>query len=126
MAGKAIEFYQQFESLLRQMQEELDRREMAELRKSLQSGQVLFQAHLHDEQEEESETAIPGIDPGKSQSITTEMNKNLRLLNTDVMFLQAARQGQTVEQRISQVGDRLNCLLQYCQFVLENAQDPPA
>ncbi len=125
MAGKTVKFYQQFESLLRQMHEQLAQQQMAELQKSIGSGQRLFQAHLKDSLESEEDAAIAGIEPGKIQSITTEINKDLRLLNTDIMFLQAARQGQTVQQRMTQVGDRLNRLIQYCQFVLENAQAPP-
>lgn len=48
------------------------------------------------------------------QSINVEIDKQLRLLNMDVLFLQAARQENTIQQRQQQVRDRLALLLQYC------------
>lgn len=52
-------------------------------------------------------------------SLRLEMHKQLRLLATDLMFLQTARQSETARQRLAQVGDRLTTLAGYCTAVLE-------
>jgi len=53
------------------------------------------------------------------QSLYTEINKQLRLLATDWMFLASARQQQTLEQRLAQIRDRLQQLLNYCDQLLQ-------
>ena len=55
------------------------------------------------------------------QSVETEISKQLRLLSMDVMYLQAARLSATVEQRRSQLLDRIEMLLGYCQALLSAA-----
>jgi hypothetical protein len=55
------------------------------------------------------------------QSVQTEISKQLRLLSMDVMYLQAARQSATVEQRRSQLLDRVEMLSGYCQALLSAA-----
>jgi hypothetical protein len=52
------------------------------------------------------------------QSFNVEIDKQLRLLNMDVMFLQAAKQAATTEKRLNQVRDRLMLLIRYCNGVL--------
>lgn len=52
------------------------------------------------------------------QSYQVEMDKQLRLLRMDGLFLQAARQPATVGQRQQQVSDRLNTLIRYCDALL--------
>ena len=52
------------------------------------------------------------------QSIQIEINKQLRLLATDIPFLQTARQAATAQQRQAQMHDRLKLLLQYCDVIL--------
>jgi hypothetical protein len=56
------------------------------------------------------------------QSIQTEINKQLRLLGMDVMFLQAARQSVTAQKRQVQMRDRLTQLMQYCEALLANKE----
>ncbi|UBF26142.1 heterocyst frequency control protein PatD [Kovacikia minuta CCNUW1] len=56
------------------------------------------------------------------QSYQVEINKQLRLLGMDVLFLQAARQATTSEQRRSQVSDRLMILIRYCEAMLEGEE----
>jgi hypothetical protein len=53
------------------------------------------------------------------QSYTTEINKQMRLLGMDVMFLQTARQSAKIQQRQAQMGDRIDTILRYCQALLE-------
>lgn len=64
------------------------------------------------------------LDPelqGRVRSCQTEINKEFRLLKTDLAFLQAARQAQTQAQRGHQIRDRLQRLIDYCQILLEQA-----
>lgn len=65
------------------------------------------------------------IDEGKTpeshsrvQPIQTEIAKQLRLLETDLLFLRAARHPQTLQQRKTQMGDRLKLLHSYCDALL--------
>jgi hypothetical protein len=57
------------------------------------------------------------------QSYQTEINKQLRLLGMDVMFLQAARQPVTTQKRQAQMGDRFSLLARYCQVLLGTADE---
>ena len=52
------------------------------------------------------------------QSYHVEIDKQLRLLGLDVLFLQAARQSTTTQQRRQQVRDRLDTLQRYCDALL--------
>lgn len=53
------------------------------------------------------------------QSYRTEMHKQMRLLATDVMFFQTARQPGTKQQRLSQMTTRLETLIRYCNALLK-------
>ncbi|GAX36010.1 heterocyst frequency control protein PatD [Nodularia sp. NIES-3585] len=53
------------------------------------------------------------------QSYRTEMSKQLRLLEIDVMFFQGSRQASTAEERLKTIGDRLTTLIQYCEAILQ-------
>jgi len=57
------------------------------------------------------------------QSYQIEMNKQLKLMATDVMFLQAARQPSTAQQRQVQISDRLNLLIGYCNVLLQVGEE---
>lgn len=59
------------------------------------------------------------------QSIRVEMHKQLRLLTTDLMFFKAAKQGETLEQRRREIGDRLTQLQGYCDAIIKLAQETP-
>jgi len=65
---------------------------------------------------------LPPPTQSQVQSYQIEINKLLRLLGMDVMFLQAARQAVTIQQRQAQMLDRIATLLRYCQVLL--GQDP--
>ena len=60
------------------------------------------------------------------QSLRVEMHKQLRLLNTDLMFFRAAKQPVTLDQRRSDMGDRLTNLQGYCDAILKLAESPEA
>ncbi len=105
--------YQQFEQLLHQIQATLADQSLtvADLKAAITHLQQVFQTQVV------TETPM-GDEANPIQAIQTEMNKQLRLLDTDILFLQAARQPGTTHQRKQQIADRLNLLLSYCAAVL--------
>ncbi len=52
------------------------------------------------------------------RAIQVEIDKQLKLLAMDVLFLQTARQATTAEQRQRQIDNRLEQLERYCALVL--------
>jgi hypothetical protein len=62
---------------------------------------------------------LTGVVAQRSQAYRVEMDKQLRLLAVDVMFLQAAKQAETVQQRVKVVSDRLQTLIRYCDALLD-------
>lgn len=86
----------------------------ATLSKALQEVWQFFQEKIltlpADELAQESASRV--------QSYQIEMHKQLKLLHTDVMLLQASRQPATIQQRQAQLGDRIKTLIGYCGAVL--------
>ncbi|WP_293130608.1 heterocyst frequency control protein PatD [Microcoleus sp. bin38.metabat.b11b12b14.051] len=62
---------------------------------------------------------LDASEPPPEQSYLTEIHKQLRLLGTDVTFLQAAKQPATAEARQTAAAERLNTLIGYCGAVLQ-------
>ncbi|GAB4468801.1 MAG: hypothetical protein OHK0037_26610 [Elainellaceae cyanobacterium] len=63
-------------------------------------------------------SGLDGAIASQIAALHTEMTKQLRLLSMDMMFLQTARQPETVQQRTAQMGDRLRLVMRYCEAVL--------
>jgi hypothetical protein len=62
-----------------------------------------------------------GLDASLEQPIgafEVEINKQLRLLGVDCLFLQTAKRGETVAHRLTQIHQRLDLLQRYCSGVL--------
>ena len=55
----------------------------------------------------------------REQSYHTEMSKQLRLLEVDVIFLQGSKQFTTIQMRIKNIEERLNTLAMYCEAVIQ-------
>lgn len=108
--------YQRLEQLVRQLQVKAAHNAVTstELKVDLleiqqvQQQIVSLQLNFPDQQE-----AVAQIQP-----IQTEITKQLRLLETDILFLQTARQSATVQQRKQQICNRLTLLLRYCAAIL--------
>ena len=64
---------------------------------------------------------LPAPIAGKMRSYLTESHRLLRLLPMDVMFIAAARNPATAEQRRQAYRDKLNLLLKYCQDIICNS-----
>lgn len=84
-----------------------------EIHQKLRSLQKIFQAQIHPIQSDDYQT----------HSILVEVNKQMRLLNVDATYLQAARQVETIEQRVGQIRDRMKLLLNYCTVILGTQPD---
>jgi hypothetical protein len=57
-------------------------------------------------------------DDNPHQAIQVEINKQLRLLKTDRLFLRSAKQAHIVDQRLQQMTDRLTLLERYGEMIL--------
>jgi len=52
------------------------------------------------------------------QSVQTEIQREFKLLATDILFLASARQNSTKQKRLKSINDRLSKLIGYCQIML--------
>lgn len=108
--------YQEFSEVLEQLQTAASiQLDLPKLRHLFLEAQQFFQQEVvtlnAGELEQSHEPRV--------RSYQTEMSKQLRLLGMDVMFLQAARQEETVEGRQRQLSDRLKTLISYCDAILQ-------
>jgi hypothetical protein len=112
------QFYQFFRQKLQQLQGQVGK-DYSTLQLTFQEAQTFFQHKILplDLEFLNSAQAI------KIQSFQVEINKQLRLLGTDLMFLQAARLPATQSQRWQQISDRLDMLMRYCDAVLAAGED---
>ena len=62
---------------------------------------------------------LPDTEAQRVRSIQVEINKQLRLVSVDVLFLQTSKQPATAKQRQQQVHDRLTMLMRYCEAILQ-------
>jgi hypothetical protein len=109
--------YQEFSQALEQLQQtaaptNLDRIPLHQRFEQVQ--QLFHQQILCLDTDELAPADIPRV-----QSYLTEINKQMRLLGMDITFLQAARQSATKEERLVQIGSRIQTLIGYCQAVLK-------
>ncbi len=56
------------------------------------------------------------------QSFQTEIHRQMRLLQTDILLLQASRSSATTLSRTSVASDRINSLIQFCQALLQQPE----
>ena len=84
----------------------------------LRSEVIALQQYFHDQLLSLSTDTFSSSMQQWVQSYQVEMDKQLRLLGMDVLFLQAAKQATKVLQRQQQVCDRLSTLQRYCEALL--------
>ncbi|MEL6459635.1 MAG: heterocyst frequency control protein PatD [Cyanobacteria bacterium J06641_2] len=103
--------YRAFKTLLQQFHADIssDVINPSELRQSLTSLQSFFRADIVP-----MTTQYP-----TEQSYMTEISKQLRLLQIDIMFFQGARQASTIKDRIDALSERLTTLIGYCDAILK-------
>lgn len=102
--------YQVWVSLLEQLRSDATNTQLesTELRQRLASLKQFFVQQIVPLTEQDS----------REQSYRTEMSKQLRLLEIDIMFFQGARQESTVKARLKTISDRLTTLIRYCDAIL--------
>ncbi|ACK65489.1 conserved hypothetical protein [Rippkaea orientalis PCC 8801] len=88
---------------------------LAKLSENLQELQGIFQEQILGSTLEGLDSSLTSV----FQSTQTEIQRNLRLLATDLLFLQSARQQKTKEQRLGVMCDRIEQLISYSQIILE-------
>ncbi|MFM2429948.1 MAG: hypothetical protein RLZZ511_1161 [Cyanobacteriota bacterium] len=59
---------------------------------------------------------LPATD-ALNPAVLVEINKQLRLLKTDALFLRSAKQAISQDQRLQQIRDRLSLLDRYCEML---------
>jgi hypothetical protein len=109
--------YQEFKAALEQLRETATTPDLAvaELREQFQEIQQLFQSQIASLSPDE----IAPEYASRWQSFQTEIYKQMRLLQTDLMMLQASRSPATSRSRSSGVSDRIHTLIQYCEALLQ-------
>jgi hypothetical protein len=107
--------FDRFQRSLQPFQQAVQLGDRAMLQATFQATQQLFQQEIASLDLE----ALDSEDSLKARSIQVEINKQMRLLATDLLFLQAARQPTTANQRQQQIGDRVDLLLRYCAALME-------
>lgn len=113
--------YQEFAAILQQLQANAKRNESdtGGLRQCFQEAQQFFQQRIVSLDAPE---LAPSIE-SRIRAYNTEIDKQLRLLGVDVMFLQAARQPETASARQEQVFTRIQMLLGYCDALLAKSDE---
>ena len=67
-----------------------------------------------------SQQIVPLVDANsREQSYKTEISKQLRLLEVDMMFLQGAKQLTTSQARLKTIEERIDTLIGYCQAITQ-------
>ncbi|MBN3874219.1 MULTISPECIES: heterocyst frequency control protein PatD [unclassified Nostoc] len=114
------EKYQAFVTLLEQLRSDATSTQILtpELRQGVASLQQFFRQQIVPLADVGDEASLQG-EAWRVQSYQTEMSKQLRLLEIDVMFLQGARQASTAQTRLQAISDRLTTLIQYCDAILQ-------
>ena len=107
--------YHAFANLLEQLHSDVidSPLDTSQLRQRTASLQQFFQQQIIPLADADTDSP----DAGRVQSYRTEMSKQLRLLEIDVMFFQAARQASTASERVDAILHRLTTLIGYCNAI---------
>ena len=110
--------WQEFKQLVEQLQgvvalEELDR---VLFRSKVDRVEQFFRSCMIDVNSDQLDPSVVS----QLQAYQTEVHKQLRLLGMDAMFLQAAYQSITAQERQRQMEARLQTLISYCEAVLRD------
>ena len=109
--------YQEFKHALEQMLHTIVAIDLEKLilRDKCQELQKLFKNQITPLSADD----LIGESASRWQSLQTELYKQMRLLETDVMMLQAARSSATAQTRVMGICARIKTLIQYCDALLQ-------
>ncbi|MGF1487517.1 MAG: heterocyst frequency control protein PatD [Prochloraceae cyanobacterium] len=69
-----------------------------------------------------TEEGLDGAIASRWLSVQTEINRAIRLLQNDIIFLRSARQPATRQKRLKTVCDRIEQLIGYCRVLLPETE----
>ena len=113
--------YQVFQQALEQLLQSATATDLegGALRDSFENLQQLFKSQITSLSADD----IPADYASRWQSFQTEIHKQMRLLQTDVMLLRASRTAATSRSRAAGASDRINTLIRYCQALLQQTEE---
>ena len=104
--------YQEFLNLLKEFQERLKESDEPIPQKNWHNLQQLCQQKIFILKEDNLDESIIQ----QWRSLQTEIQREFRLLNTDMLFLAASRQTKTKEVRLKSIGDRVTRLVKFANL----------
>lgn len=107
-----LRLYQELLLLLQELRDRVKSNDFELLQQNFQQVQKLFQEQILSLSADELDSPIFS----QWKSVQTEMNRSLRLLQTDLMFLKSSRQAATSTARLKSVVDRLDKAIDYCRI----------
>jgi predicted nucleic acid-binding protein len=112
--------YQKLEQLFQQLQMKtaVETVTSADLKSELSEIQQIQQQVAAFQLEPSDQETIDFDFQAQFQPIQTEVTKQLRLLETDLLFLQTARQPAKAQHYKQRIADRLTLLQRYCAAIL--------
>ncbi|MDJ0531617.1 MAG: heterocyst frequency control protein PatD [Xenococcaceae cyanobacterium MO_207.B15] len=112
--------YQEFLTWLNRWQNLLANHDkVQEMTQQFPDLQQWFQQEIMTLTDEELDTTVVSL----WRSLHTEIQREFRLLSTDMLFLASSRQASTTESRLKLIGDRITRLIAYCQKILSLAEE---
>ena len=105
--------YQEFLNLLGEFQNQVNIATKDVLKDSWQNLQDFSQQKLFTLTDDNLDESVVQ----QWRSLQTEIQREFRLLNTDILFLGASRKAQTTEVRLQSIRDRITRLTQFSQMV---------
>lgn len=109
--------YQEFAAILDELQANANSAQLdvTKLREIFQQAQQLFKQQIITL---DTSDLAPSI-ASRVRSYNTEIDRQLKLLNMDLSFLEAARQPATIIARKEQMNSKIQTLTGYCRVLLE-------
>ena len=111
--------YQEFLILLKKLNNDFllmnDEIDIKSAQKQFQTIKIFFQQQIAGLATQQLDESIAT----RWQSLQTELYREFRLLDTDILFLASSRQAKTRAQRLKSVGDRLERVIGYCNAIVK-------
>ena len=89
--------------------------QVVEMKQKFPDLQQFFQQEIMILTEAELDSKVTGL----WRSLHTEIQREFRLLSTDILFLASSRQASTRETRLKLINERITKLIAYCQKILD-------
>ena len=111
--------YQEFLTSLEKLNDDFslvnDETDVKSVQKQFQTIKIFFQQQIASLAAQELDKAVAI----RWQSLQTELYREFRILDTDILFLASSRQAETRAQRLQSVGARLERIRRYCSAIVD-------